>query len=133
MAITFEDEEKRLPVGAVLGVILLLAAFGGGAFFGVRYLIGRQQMITPAGSSVIGLNKAVLSDSRLNSLDLLPEIVLGEETIGRDNPFLPLSAQAKAARMKGGASANNSSGTPDQEPVVSGNLPQDITKTSGAQ
>ena len=144
MAITFEDEEKHSPAPAILGVIVLLATFGAGGYFGVRYLMSRQQAIVPLQSTAVQLNKEVLSDPRLDSLELLPDIELGEETVGRDNPFaLPQSLTKSQTKTNGGASAGNGTSTStntnanakasanisvsDQSPVTPGTLPQVIS------
>jgi len=50
----------------------------------------------PAPSSAIELNKGILSDPRLDSLELLPVVVMDpSEPIGRDSPFqIPPAAVA---------------------------------------
>lgn len=105
MAITFEDEEKRSSVGTFLGIFLFLAVVGVAGFFGVRYLMNRQQAIVPSTTAMIQLNKEVLSDPRLDSLELMPEIVPGEDPVGRENPFTQPSPEAVAAAAKARASA----------------------------
>jgi len=112
MAITFEDEEKHSPIGTIFGVILLVAVFGAGGFFGIHYLMSRQQAVVASPSAIIQMNKEILSDPRLDSLELMPEIVPGDDTIGHDNPFQQLASQPKTVTVNTNTAtpANNGNG-----------------------
>jgi len=82
-----------------------------GGYFGFRYLWSSNEnaVIQTVPQSAVQINKSILSDPRLDSLELMPETVLnaasaGEggslsaengiepsaESIGKDNPFSPV-------------------------------------------
>jgi len=134
MAITFEDEEKHSPIGTIFGVILMVAVFGAGGFYGIHYLISRQPSIVASPSAVIQMKKEVLSDPRLDSLELMPEIVPGDDTVGHDNPFQRLVAPSKTVTintktavhaLNGSGGGNTSGNNPSSTP---GALGQTLTK-----
>ena len=98
MAITFEDEEQRVPLGSYIIGFLFFAAIIVGGFFAVRYLIAMPEPeVIPGATETSISNKEILSDPRLDSLELLPQIVMNaDEQIGREDPFNPVLLQGKA-------------------------------------
>jgi len=113
MAITFEEEEKKSPTGIIFTVIILIIIIIVGGYFGFRYLWSSNEnaVIPNVSKSTVQINKSILSDPRLDSLELMPETVLnaapvgedgslpvengkeieiGAEFIGKDNPFSPV-------------------------------------------
>jgi hypothetical protein len=134
MAITFEDEEKHSPIGTIFGVILLVVVFGAAGFYGIHYLISSQSSIVASPSAAIQMNKEVLSDPRLDSLELMLEIVPGDDTVGHDNPFQQLAVSPKTVTIKtntapdlNGSGDGNTNGNNQSSPT-SGTLQHTLTK-----
>lgn len=111
MAITFEEEEKKSPTGIIFSVIILAAIVIVGGYFGFRFLRAHNNntVLPPISQPAVQINKSILGDPRLDSLDLMPETVLniapsgennflpigegneaGAESIGKGNPFSPV-------------------------------------------
>jgi hypothetical protein len=98
MAITFEEKSSTGKTFASILVVLIL--LGGAGFFAWKYMIPEVSVPATTQPEKEKIDEKMLSDARLDDLELFPEVPPSAVPAGKLNPFSESTATATAETLE---------------------------------